>query len=398
MNSSIKSKYLITTLPSACFTWTPLLGADPIIGTRPSGLDRRTKLMVDATDPRFLALLVHRGLLDAGSVKRALAHGGDVAANLVASGRVTRAQWDAWVRTEAGLRPELTRYELLEQLGQGGTARVWSARDRKDNVVVALKVLLPELCRDPKAVDRFVREARLLIDLQSPHLVQGYRVAREGETVYCAMELIEGRCLLDVLGERGRLEEGDALRIVAQIARALGALHARGLVHRDVKPGNVMLDATGRAVLIDLGFALDTAAAGGGDAPAPATTAGTAAYISPEQARGQQDLDVRADIYSLGATLYHLVTGSLPFDGRTSEELVARAVLDALSGEAIRKLGLSPQLHWFIEKMMAKDKEHRFQSPEQLAAEIDARLAQAAAEQELEKEHDARPRRPRRWL
>ena len=357
--------------------------------------------MAETTDPRFLALLVHRGLLDADAVKRALAKGGDLVDNLAASGLVTRAQWDTWVRTEAGLRPELTRYELLAQLGQGGTARVWSARDRKDNVVVALKVLLPELCRDQKAVDRFVREARLLIDLQSPHLVQGYRVAREGETVYCAMELIEGSCLQEELAVRGRLEEGEALRIVAQIARALSVLHARGLVHRDVKPGNVLVDTTGRAVLIDLGFALETAASGAPPA-APETTAGTAAYISPEQARGQIDLDVRADIYSLGATLYHLVTGSLPFEGRTSEELVARAVLDSLSGQAIRRLGLSPQLHWFIEKMMAKEKAHRFQSPEQLATEIEARLAQAAAEKELEqelaKEQAARPRRPRRWL
>lgn len=353
--------------------------------------------MTEATDMRFLALLVHRGLLDAESVKRALARGGDVVANLVAGGSVTAQQWATWVRTEAGLRPELTRYELQGPLGQGGTARVWRALDRKDGVVVALKVLLPELARDPKAVDRFVREARLLIELSSPHLVHGYRVAREGETVYCAMELIEGRCLQDDLNEGRRLPETDALRVVAQIARALTVLHARGLVHRDVKPGNVMVDTDGRAVLIDLGFALEASATGGAAATAD-TTAGTAAYISPEQARGQDGLDVRADIYSLGATLYHLVTGSLPFEGRTSEELVARQVLDSLSGEAIRRLGLSPQLHWFIEKMMAKDKDHRFQSPQDLAAEIEARLDQAARERELEQEPPARPRRPRRWL
>src|SRR5687768_8135203 len=219
------------------------------------------------------------------------------------------------------------------------------------------------------------------MDLQHPQLVKGLRIAKEGETIFFAMERLPGRCLQDVLAEEGRLDEESALQIVVEVAEALDALHARGLVHRDVKPGNVLWSEERGAVLIDLGFAVSGADAGSGD-----TTAGTVHYIAPEQARGSGTLDVRADIYALGATLYHLTTGSLPFPGRTSEEVLARQVLDSLSGERIRALGLSPQLHYFLEKMMAKEPEMRFQTPAQLQQEVAAFLQQRAHQREMEAE------------
>jgi serine/threonine-protein kinase len=340
-------------------------------------------------DPRFLALLVKRGLLDVAAVRDALASP-DPVGTLVAKGLVTPQRWDEWVRTDAGQKPELTRYELLELLGEGGTARVWRARDRKSGEQLALKILDPALARDPAAAGRFVQESKLLGELSSPHLVRGHRVAREGDVIYCAMELVHGRSLQEQLAAGGRLPEADALEIVAQIADALTALHARGLVHRDVKPGNILWGEDRRAVLIDLGFAVASGGGGAGD-----TTAGTAAYIAPEQARGG-GLDLRADIYSLGATLYHLVTGALPFEGASSDEILRRQVLDALSGDAIRRLGLAPQTHYFIEKMMAKEKEIRFQSPAQLAAEIRTDLARRA--REAAPAPPAKPRKRRRWL
>jgi serine/threonine-protein kinase len=150
-------------------------------------------------------------------------------------------------------------------------------------------------------------------------------------------------------------------------------------VHRDVKPGNVLWSEERGAVLIDLGFAV-----GGDDATGGDTTAGTVHYIAPEQARGSARLDVRADIYALGATLYHLTTGSLPFEGRTSEEVLAKQVLESLSGERIRALGLSPQLHYFLEKMMANEREMRFQTTRQLEQEISAFLEQRRHQKELE--------------
>ncbi len=328
---------------------------------------------------KLLALLVHRGLVPADAAHAALASG-DPAAFLVGRGVCTSAQWSEWQRSEGGTRPVLTRYETGELLGEGGVGRVFAAVDRTDNSAVALKVLRAELAKDPVQTDRFVREARLLMALQHPHLVKGLRVAKEGETIFFAMERLPGRCLQDVLAEEGRLDEESALQIVVEVASALGALHARGLVHRDVKPGNVLWSEERGAVLIDLGFAIaGSERPGSGD-----TTAGTVHYIAPEQARGSGALDVRADIYALGATLYHLVTGSLPFEGRTSEEVLAKQVLESLSGERIRALNLSPQLHYFLEKMMAKEPEMRFQDPAHLQREVEAFLQQRRHEREVE--------------
>ena len=329
-------------------------------------------------EAKLLAMLVHRGLVSPDAARQALASGAP-RRFLVQHGVCTEAQWQQWQRTEAGTRPVLTRYELGDALGEGGVGRVFAAVDKTDGRRLALKVLRPELAADPVQTERFVREARLLQELQHPHLVKGLRVAREGGTIFCAMELLPGRCLQDVLADHGRLDEEQALAIVLDVASALDALHERGLVHRDVKPGNVMWSPERGAVLIDLGFAVRGDGEGAGD-----TTAGTVHYIAPEQARGSASLDVRADIYALGATLYHLVTGSLPFEGHTSEEVLAKQVLESLSGDRIRALQLSPQVHWFLEKMMAKEPELRFQDPKQLQHELAAYLQHRAHQRELE--------------
>lgn len=328
---------------------------------------------------QLLAILVHRGLVPAALVREALASG-DAGSFLVRRGACTAAQWAEWQRSEGGTRPVLTRYEVGESLGEGGVGRVFAAVDRTDQRRVALKVLRAELAKEPQQAERFVREARLLMDLSHPHLVKGHRVAKEGETIFFAMELVPGRSLQDVLAEQGRLDEESALEVVVEIASALGALHARGLVHRDVKPGNVLWSEERGAVLIDLGFAVPQGQ-GGGD-----TTAGTVHYIAPEQARGSESLDVRADIYALGATLFHLVTGSLPFEGASNEEVLAKQVLESLSGERIRALRLSPQLHYFLEKMMAKDREIRFQDVAQVQKEIESFLAQRRRQREMEEQ------------
>lgn len=347
--------------------------------------------MLDDRDPAFLALLVHRGLLPKDVVARAFASG-NAKEFLLQCGAVTASKWDEWVRTEAGLRPELARYQLGELLGEGGTARVFRAVDRTTGDTVALKILLPALCRDSTAVRRFIDESKLLIELDCPQIVKGLRVAREGDVFFCAMELIDGECLQDRLAH-GPLSEELALAVVAQVAKAMAYLHSKQLVHRDIKPGNILLQDDGRAVLIDLGFATGAGKKAAADTE---TTAGTVAYISPEQARGQAELDVRADIYSLGATLYHLVVGELPFEGSSGEEIMAKQVLEALSGDAIRERGLSPQLHYFIEKMMAKEKEIRFQDPARLAAEIGAHLERIEREREGEEKAQARGKRKRR--
>lgn len=333
-------------------------------------------------DVKLLAMLVHRRAVDETSARAAL-QSGDVGRWLVQNGRCTSQQWQEWKATAGGTRPQLARYELGDLLGEGATARVFRATDRTDGRKVALKVLRRELAADKLKVETFVKEAKLLLDLDHPHVVKGLRVAREGETFYFAMEELPGKCLQDLLRETGRMEEEDALAVTAEIASALAALHDKGLVHRDVKPGNVIWSEERGAVLIDLGFAVAKSAG----APAGSeTTAGTVHYIAPEQARGSGELDVRADIYALGATLYHLATGSLPFEGTNSEDVLRKQVLESLSGERIRALNLSPQLHYFIEKMMAKEREIRFQDPRQLEREVRGFLDARKAQRELEEQ------------
>jgi serine/threonine-protein kinase len=329
---------------------------------------------------KLLAILVHRGLVAPDRAREAL-QSGDAGSFLVQNGLCTAAQWQQWLRTEGGTRPVLSRYDIAGQLGEGGVGRVFAAKDRTDQRPVALKVLRAELAKDPAQAERFVKEARLLMELDHPHLVKGYRVAKEGETIFFAMEVVPGKCLQDVLAEQGRLDEESALEITVEVASALAALHQRGLVHRDVKPGNILWSEERGAVLIDLGFAVPQGGSSGGD-----TTAGTVHYIAPEQARGSASLDVRADIYALGATLYHLVTGSLPFEGASNEEVLAKQVLESLSGERIRALQLSPQIHYFLEKMMAKDRDIRFQDSQQLQREIEAFLAQCRHQRELDEQ------------
>ncbi len=321
-------------------------------------------------DQEFLALLVHRGFLqreDALAILQAAREQGFEAA------LEARTGWDAsrvaYLRRTRGLsEPEIPGYEMLGRLGAGGTSEVFGARRRKDFRKVALKILLPRLALDPPAVRRFLEEAKILQRLRHPNIVRGHRVFRFLGTYVLEMDLVPGRPLDQVLEEDGPLDEESALGVVRQVARALEALREAGLVHRDLKPGNLMMDAQGKVVLIDLGFA-----GPGRDLEAlEGTTLGTTAYIAPEQARGEEGLDVRADIYSLGATLYHLVVGRLPFERSSDAEMMRAQILERLDGAALKEAPISPSVHYFIQKMMAKDRELRYASPAALAEEIEA--------------------------
>ena len=146
--------------------------------------------MSNDNDPRFLALLVHSGLLDAETMRAAM-ESGNPKQHLLDTGAVTAEQWQEWQHTEAGSRPELSRYELGDLLGEGGTARVFRARDRKTGETVALKVLKPSLAAERHALEAFVHESKTLIDLECPHIVKGIRVAKEGDVFFCAMECVE---------------------------------------------------------------------------------------------------------------------------------------------------------------------------------------------------------------
>src|SRR5262245_26748543 len=341
-------------------------------------------------DVEFLALLVHRGL-----VPRERAQGflpeieAGAALDVVLKRELgwSESQILRMRRTRAGEIPEVPGYEILEKVGSGGTADVFRAREKATDRVIALKVLKPEAANHEATKKSFIAEARLLERLRHPGLVNGFGVAKTGNLYFSRLEFIEGSTLLERLDEEQRFTEQEALRIILAVAEALRHLGENGVVHRDVKPGNVMLSREGRVVLIDLGFASKEDARTAGE-----TTVGTPAYLSPEQARGGAAADTRSDIYSLGISLFHVVVGHLPFQGSDDRDVLRKQVMESLSSPALKGRGISPHMHYFIEKMVAKEASERYQSWSEL---IDDIRAQVAGREDLDFERDAR-RRPSR--
>ncbi|MCZ7681414.1 MAG: serine/threonine-protein kinase [Sandaracinaceae bacterium] len=225
----------------------------------------------------------------------------------------------------AGVPSRLGAYELMSVIGEGGMGRVYRARDTAGGPDVALKVLLPAWASDADVVRRFWREARVLAQLSSPYVTRFVAANEEAGFHYLVMEHVEAQSAAALLRDRGRLDADLALSIACDAARALAEVHAIGLVHRDVKPGNILVElvegARPRVKLCDFGIARSTA----GDRTdlTNAGTPGTPAYMSPEQIRGEE-LDARSDVYSLGATLYALLAGRPPFEGAGLHDARAR--------------------------------------------------------------------------
>lgn len=248
-------------------------------------------------------------------------------------------------------------YEILAELGAGGMGRVYRAKDLTLERLVALKTLAPQFGSDTGFVQRFLKEARAAARLNHPNIVQIYDFGQVGETYYLAMEYVDGHSLGAYL-RRGHFSERDAILVIRHACRALAVAHAEGLVHRDIKPDNLMLTSRGEVKLVDLGIAKrvdeDQSLTQTGQA------VGTPHYISPEQIRGMRDVDARADIYSLGATLYHLVTGHTPFRGTSGALVMSMHLAQPLADPRTYVAGLSEGLCRVIRKMMAKDRIERY--------------------------------------
>ena len=267
-------------------------------------------------------------------------------------------------------------FHLLSVCGYGGMGAVYKARQVSMDRLVAIKVLTPSLAEDPAQVERFHREARAVAQLNHPNIIRGLDVGEASGLHYFVMEYVDGRTVQEILRTDGRLPEARALEIARQIALALEHARRAGIIHRDVKPDNIIINRKGAAKLADLGIARDltsdcsTTQAG--------TTLGSPHYMSPEQARGSRDLDTRADIYSLGATLYHMVTGTVPFDGKTSAAILSRHIKEPPSSVTSLNPSITRRTAELIDRMLRKDPAERPQSPQAVADAIDRPQASPA--------------------
>lgn len=272
-----------------------------------------------------------------------------------------------------------SRYRVLELIGRGGMGDVYKAEHRMMQRTVALKVIKRELTQNPQAVERFEREVRAAASLTHGNIVAAYDAERANDSHFLAMEYVEGTDLAAVVRRRGQISAADACDYICQAANGLQHAHEQGMVHRDIKPHNLMLTAEGVVKILDFGLASLTESpfhAGEtvvqkSDLTAVGTIMGTPDYISPEQATDARAADIRSDIYSLGATLFFLLAGRAPFDeGTVVEKLKSHAELDAERIDEIRA-DVPTEVADIIRRAMSKHRSDRFQTPSQLASALE---------------------------
>lgn len=277
-----------------------------------------------------------------------------------------RAQVDAERSGQA-----IPGYSILGKLGAGAMATVFKARQLSLDRLVAIKVLPRKFSSNPDFIDRFYAEGRAAAQLNHPNIVQAYDVGKAGEFHYFVMEYVEGATVYDQIVQRKRFTEADALDIIIQVAEALEHAHAKGLIHRDVKPKNVMISKEGVVKLADMGLARAISDREAAEAEA-GKAFGTPYYISPEQVRGEVHVDQRADIYSLGATLYHMLTGRVPFEGKDPSDVMRAHLRSPLTSPDHINPRLTPDVSEVIEMMMAKRPEDRYQNVSDLLTDLKA--------------------------
>jgi serine/threonine-protein kinase len=256
------------------------------------------------------------------------------------------------------------RFSLERELGRGGAAVVYLARDVALNRPVAIKLLNPDVAANQAKRQHFLREARMAGLLSQPNIVPIHAVEEHGDIVFFVMGYVEGETLGQRIERRGMLEIEEAIRILREVAWALGYAHARGITHRDVKPDNIMIERdTGRAIVTDFGIARHV------DDPHGGEIVGTADYMSPEQAAGRP-VDARSDIYSLGATAFHAITGQLPFHGATEEHVLMLHETQLAPSVKGLRAGLLGRLAEIIDRCLAKDPADRFATAEEFAVAL----------------------------
>jgi serine/threonine-protein kinase len=294
---------------------------------------------------------------------------------MVQKGYLTEAQVRTIFRLQGreGGHKQVAGYKIHSKIGEGGMGAVYKATQLSMDRTVALKILAPRLAKNDEFVARFLREARAVAKLSHVNIIAGIDVGESNGLYYFAMEFVDGPTALDVLVRGGAMDEERAVEVTLQMARALENAHKNKMVHRDVKPENIMLARSGQAKLCDLGLAKSVKEgehSGVIETDPGKATAGTPNYIAPEVAKGNVEVDIRADIYSLGASLYHMATGEPPFIGSAAVVVTRHLTEDPVPAH-LRKPGVSRAVSAVVTKAMEKDPEDRYANPTKMAQDLE---------------------------
>jgi len=272
------------------------------------------------------------------------------------------------VSTGGGETKVIGDYELISKVGKGGMGSVFRARRISTGETVAFKALPPSFAKNENLVARFKREVRILLGLAHENIIQGFDSGSIGNLHYLAMEFVDGRPVSDEIRRKKRLSRERVIAIMTAVARALAYAHSEGLIHRDVKPDNILIRSDGVVKLCDLGLAREQADTG---FTMVGAKLGTPKYMSPEQVEGSKSIDGRADVYSLGATAYHLLTGEVPHSAPTGTMIMRAQMFGTI--QPIKQVlpGADPVFAAVIEHCLAKDPDDRYQTMDELVSDLE---------------------------
>jgi serine/threonine protein kinase len=298
---------------------------------------------------------------------------------LIENGYATRSQIDRVKSTvdESSTVQQIPGYQIISKLGAGAMATVYKARQLSLDRMVAIKVLPAQWSNNPEYIQRFFKEGKAAARLNHANIVGAVDVGEANGKYFFVMEFVEGKTVHDKLENHERYTEKEALDIIIQVCKALVHAHAAGFIHRDVKPKNIMITPSGIAKLADMGLARDVSDKEAAELEA-GKAYGTPYYIAPEQIKGELAIDARADLYSLGATLYHMVTGRVPFDGPTPSAVMHKHLKEELIAADHINPNLSNGIAEVIEKSMAKRARDRYQNAAEMLADLE-RVARGEA-------------------
>jgi serine/threonine-protein kinase len=373
-------------------TGTPLSAEDtagfvpPGIGSErlsQSGLDEAWRLEAEKSGTN-LDTLVGRAVIDTGlatteQVQHCLAMAKGIEDPnerslwrlLIQNGYATQSQMSRLREKLDEERKGIPGYTDFKELGRGAMARVYRAKQRSLDRFVAVKILPAKFSSNAQFIERFFREGQAAAKLNHPNIVQAFDVGQHRDTYYFVMEYVDGRTVHDDIVEQKRYEEKDAVEVAIQVAEALDHAHGRGLIHRDVKPKNIMMTRQGVVKLADMGLARAVSDKEAAEAE-KGKAFGTPYYISPEQVMGLEHIGPQSDIYSLGATLYHMVTGVVPFEGKDPSEVMKKHLKTPLTAPDHVNPKLSAGISEVIEMMMAKKPGERYKSCKDLLMDLRA--------------------------